>query len=85
MGEEEVVLVVEGEWGKVGKRVEGEELSEGEGMGGVEGMRGGKLGVVEGVVGEIEGVVKMKEVEVMSNDVVEGARSSVVMGRSRRG
>lgn len=76
----ELLFVLERRWRKLGKTRDPDDFIDAQAIAAVERITRGNFRLLERLPPQIQRVMKINELDVITNDVVEGARSTLVIG-----
>ncbi len=77
---DELLFVLERQWRKLGKTLDPDDFTDAQAIAAVERITRGNFRLLERLLPQIQRVLKINELDVITNDVVEAARSTLVIG-----
>jgi Holliday junction resolvasome RuvABC ATP-dependent DNA helicase subunit len=80
LGHDELLFVLERQWRKLGKTLDPDDFTDAQAIAAVERITRGNFRLLERLLPQIQRVLKINELDVITNDVVEAARSNLVIG-----
>ena len=80
LGHDELLFVLERQWRKLGKTLDPDDFTDAQAIAAVERITRGNFRLLERLLPQIQRVLKINELDVITNDVVEAARSTLVIG-----
>lgn len=80
LGHDELQFVLERHWRKLGKTLDLDDFTDAQAFAAVERITRGNFRLLERLFPQIERVLKINELDVITNDVIEAARSTLVIG-----
>jgi len=80
LGHDELLFVLERQWRKLGKTLDPDDFTDVQAIAAVERITRGNFRLLERLLPQIQRVLKINELDVITNDVVEAARSTLVIG-----
>ncbi|GGC97784.1 ATP-binding protein [Tersicoccus solisilvae] len=80
LGHDELLFVLERQWRKLGKTLDPDDFTDAQAIAAVERITRGNFRLPERLLPQIQRVLKINELDVITNDVVEAARSTLVIG-----
>jgi DNA transposition AAA+ family ATPase len=80
LGHDELQFVLERHWRKLGKTLDLDDFTDAQAFAAVERITRGNFRLLERLFPQIERVLKINDLDVITNDVVEAARSTLVIG-----
>lgn len=80
LGHDELLFVLERQWRKLGKTLDPDDFTDAQAIAAVERITRGNFRLLERLLPQIQRVLKINELYVITNDVVEAARSTLVIG-----
>lgn len=80
LGHDELQFVLERHWRKLGKTLDLNDFTDAQAFAAVERTTRGNFRLLERLFPQIERVLKINELDVITNDVIEAARSTLVIG-----
>ena len=80
LGQDELLFVLERHWRSLGKTLDPDDFTDAQAIAAVERITRGNFRLLERLLPQIQRVLKINELDVITNDVVEAARSTLVIG-----
>jgi len=80
LGHDELLFVLERQWRKLGKTLDPDDFTDAQAIAAVQRITRGNFRLLERLLPQIQRVLKINELDVITNDVVEAARSTLVIG-----
>jgi hypothetical protein len=82
LGNEELVFVLDRQWRKLGRNLDPEDFTDAQAIAAIARVTRGNFRLLERLFPQIERVMKINELTVITNDVIEAAQSTLVIGIS---
>ncbi len=80
LGHDELQFVLTRQWKKLGKTLDLDDFTDAQAFAAVERITRGNFRLLERLFPQIERVLKINDLDVITNDVIEAARSTLVIG-----
>jgi len=82
LGHDELLFVLERQWRKLGHDLNPDDFTDAQAVAAIERITRGNFRLLERLLPQIQRVLRINELDVITNDVIEAARSTLVIGVS---
>lgn len=82
LGHDELLFVLERQWRKLGHTLDPDDFTDAQAIAAIERITRGNFRLLERLLPQIQRVLRINELDVSTNDVIEAARSTLVIGIS---
>jgi len=82
LGTDELLFVVQRHWHALGKTIDPEDFTDAQAIAAIARITRGNFRLLERLFPQIERVLKINELDTITNDVIEAAASTLVIGAS---